>query len=66
MLEENHRTRSERPKPGAYPLAIPCGNHAFNEKLLCKCGVSWWQHQVLPRACPLDARGQNRRVQGLA
>jgi hypothetical protein len=66
VLEDDRRAKSESAKPRAFPLAVPCGNHAFNEKLVCKCGVSWWEHQVLPRPCPLDARGHNRRAQGFA
>ncbi|MDJ0867377.1 MAG: hypothetical protein QNK03_14800 [Myxococcota bacterium] len=40
---------------------VSCGNHAFGEGLVCRCGVSWWAHQAAPKPCPLDARGRNRQ-----
>ncbi|MEN8181272.1 MAG: hypothetical protein ABFS46_01920 [Myxococcota bacterium] len=43
-----------------FPRAVPCRDHAFDEALRCRCGMSWWAHQLLPEACPLNARGRNR------
>lgn len=45
---------------GAHPRAVPCRNHAFDESLMCRCGTSWWAHQLEPHPCPHDARGRNR------
>jgi len=42
------------------PHAVPCGDHAFDDALVCRCGVSWGAHQRLPQTCPLNARGRNR------
>jgi hypothetical protein len=42
------------------PRAVPCCDHAFDDALVCRCGVSWWTHQRLPETCPLNARGRNR------
>lgn len=39
---------------------VPCFDHAFDEALVCACGVSWWAHQREPQACRLNARGRNR------
>ena len=44
----------------AFPHAVPCCDHAFDDALVCRCGVNWWTHQRLPEACPLNARGRNR------
>ncbi len=43
-----------------FAKAVPCHDHAFDEALLCSCGVSWWNHQRLPEQCPVNARGRNR------
>jgi hypothetical protein len=43
-----------------FARAVPCGDHAFDDALVCRCGVSWWTHQRLPETCPLNARGRNR------
>ena len=43
-----------------FPRAVPCCDHAFDDALVCRCGVSWWTHQRLPDTCPLNARGRNR------
>lgn len=43
-----------------FPRAVPCGDHAFDDALVCRCGVSWSTHQRLPATCPLNARGRNR------
>ena len=45
---------------GQFPRAVPCCDHAFDHALVCRCGVSWWTHQRMPEACPLNARGRNR------
>lgn len=50
----------------AHPRAVPCGNHAFDESLMCRCGTSWWSHQLEPHPCPHDARGRNRHSAPLA
>jgi hypothetical protein len=42
------------------PRSAPCCDHAFNDALVCRCGVSWGTHQQLPERCPLNARGCNR------
>jgi hypothetical protein len=42
------------------PRAAACSDHAFDDALICRCGVSWWTHQRLFNACPLNARGRNR------
>ena len=42
------------------PSSEPCCDHAFDDALVCRCGVSWWSHQRLPVRCPLNARGCNR------
>ena len=42
------------------PREVPCCDHAFDDALVCRCGVSWWTHQRLPEMCPLNARGRNR------
>jgi hypothetical protein len=47
-------------EPAEFPRAVPCCDHAFDDALVCRCGVSWWSHQGLPKACPLNARGRNR------
>ncbi len=43
-----------------FPRAVPCCDHAFDDSLVCRCGVSWWTHQRLTEKCPLNARGRNR------
>ena len=45
------------------PRSAPCGDHAFDDALVCRCGVSWWAHQRLPEKCTLNARGCNRGEQ---
>ncbi len=41
-------------------FTIPCSDHAFDEDLVCKCGMGWSVHQRHPERCPVNARGQNR------
>ncbi len=53
-------TSAARLRHDTHPRAIPCGDHAFDEVLVCRCGATWWTHQRIPERCPLDARGQNR------
>jgi hypothetical protein len=36
--------------------AVPCRGHAFDEDLVCPCGVTWSEHQVSPRRCRLGAQ----------
>jgi hypothetical protein len=43
-----------------FPRAASCCDHSFDDALVCRCGVSWWAHQWLPKTCPLNARGRNR------
>jgi len=43
-----------------FPRAVPCCDHAFDDALVCRCGVTWWNHQQLPETCLLNARGRNR------
>jgi len=43
-----------------FPRAVPCGGHSFDDALVCRCGMSWWAHQRLGTACPLNARACNR------
>jgi hypothetical protein len=42
------------------PRSAPCFDHAFDDALVCRCGMNWWTHQRLPEKCPLNARGCNR------
>ena len=61
MPQKNAREMSApRPIDRSHPRTIPCGDHAFDEFLVCRCGATWWTHQRIPARCPLDARGQNR------
>ncbi|MCH2170092.1 hypothetical protein MK489_04870 [Myxococcota bacterium] len=39
---------------------VPCGDHVFDDALVCRCGVNWWTHQRAPKTCPVNARGRNR------
>jgi len=39
---------------------VPCRGHAFDDKLVCPCGMTWGAHQQSPQPCPLDARGRSR------
>jgi hypothetical protein len=48
--------------PSSRLRTVPCRDHAFDDCLVCRCGTSWWTHQLLPEWCPLDARGANRHV----
>ncbi len=43
-----------------FPGAVPCCDHAFDDALVCRCGVSWSTHQRLRETCPLNARRRNR------
>jgi len=36
--------------------AVPCRGHAFDEDLLCPCGVTWSEHQTSPSRCRLGAQ----------
>lgn len=56
------RPRAEEPDDDANPRAVPCGDHAFDETLVCRCGTSWWAHQNRPRPCPDRARSRNRHA----
>ncbi|HKJ25518.1 MAG TPA: hypothetical protein VKB65_11885 [Myxococcota bacterium] len=38
------------------PRAVPCRGHAFDEDLLCPCGVTWSEHQARPSRCRLGAQ----------
>jgi hypothetical protein len=52
---------TSRTDPGgeAQRRLVPCGGHAFDENLVCRCHTSWWSHQQRPKACPMDARRHN-------
>jgi hypothetical protein len=43
----------------AHRRLVPCGGHAFDENLVCRCRVSWWTHQTRPQPCRADARRHN-------
>jgi hypothetical protein len=64
-------TRSPRQRsasPGHEPAPLPsdardeisCRGHAFDEDLVCSCGVTWQDHQRRPRPCRIHAQRCHR------
>lgn len=53
--------QTDASRGASVPQSVPCGGHSFDEKLRCRCGASWWTHQVDPEPCPDHARQRNRQ-----
>jgi hypothetical protein len=35
---------------------VSCRGHAFDEELVCSCGVTWFEHQNAPVRCRVGAQ----------
>lgn len=63
MPQPRERERAGRKRPDARDAAgmVDSRGHAFDERLVCSCGVSWWAHQAVPVPCTVGARERNCR-----
>lgn len=47
---------SHAERPAGIVRTVSCRGHAFDEDLVCSCGVTWSAHQNAPSRCRLDAQ----------